>query len=54
MDGFRYRFMQNRDTRLLTNVQAPDVDGQIDQYVSEVGLQRMQAPKHALLKGVTA
>jgi len=54
MDCLKYRYMNNRDTRLLTNVQAPDVDGQIDQYVSEVGLQRMQAPKHALLKGVTA
>lgn len=54
MDCFKYRFMNNRDTRLLTNVQAPDVDGQIDQYVTEAGLQRMQAPRHGYLKGVTA
>jgi len=54
MDGVRYRYMQNRDTKLLTNIQAPDVDGEIDQYLSEVGLQRMQAPLHGLLKGVTA
>ncbi|MCK5616263.1 DUF5309 family protein [Candidatus Pacearchaeota archaeon] len=54
MQCFKYRFMNNRDTRLLTNVQAPDVDGQIDQYITECGLQRMQAPRHALLKGVTA
>lgn len=53
MDCFKYRFMNNRDTRLMTNVQAPDVDGEIDQFVSEVGLQRMQAPRHALLKGVS-
>lgn len=54
MDGFKYRYMNNRDTKLMTNIQAPDMDGQIDQYISEVGLQRMQAPKHALIKGVTA
>lgn len=53
LDGFKYRFMNNRDTKLLTNVQAPDLDGMIDQYITECGLQRMQAPRHALLKGVT-
>lgn len=53
MECFKYRYMNNRDTRLLTNVQAPDVDGEIDQYVTEAGLQRMQAPRNALLKGVT-
>lgn len=53
MDCFKYRYMQNRDTKLFTNVQANDVDGIIDQYVTEAGLQRTQAPKCALLKGVT-
>ena len=53
MDCLKYRHMNNRDTRLLTNVQANDTDGQVDQYVSEVGLQRIQAPKCALIKGVT-
>ena len=52
MECFKYRFMNNRDTKLFTNVQAPDVDGEIDQYVTEAGLQRMQAPRCALLKGV--
>lgn len=54
MDCFRYRFMAGRDTKLETNVQTPGLDGVVDQYISEVGLQRMQAPRHALLKGVTA
>jgi len=54
MECFKYRFMNNRDTKLETNVQANDVDGQIDQYKTECGLQRIQAPKCALLKGVTA
>jgi len=54
MECFKYRYMNNRDTKLKTNVQAPDVDGQIDEYISEVGLQRIQASKCALLKGVQA
>lgn len=54
MDCFRYRYMAGRDTKLETNVQVPGLDGIVDQYISEVGLQRMQAPRHALLKGVTA
>ncbi len=52
MECFKYRNMNNRDTKLLTNVQANDTDGQIDQYLSEVGLQRMQAARCALIKGV--
>ena len=54
MDCFRYRYMNNRDTKLETNIQAPDADGQVDQYITECGLQRAQAAKHAILKGVTA
>jgi len=53
MDCFKYVHMNNRDTKLMTNVQAPDVDGEIDQYITEVGLQRMQAQRCSLLKGVT-
>lgn len=53
MECFKYRYMNNRDTQLQMNVQANDADGQVDQYVSECGLQRMQAPRCALLKGVT-
>lgn len=52
MEAFRYRYMEGRDTKLELNIQAPDVDGEIDQYISEVGLERKQAPLHALLKGV--
>lgn len=52
MECFAYRFMNNRDTKLETNVQAPGTDGEVDQYITESGLQRSQAPRHALLKGV--
>lgn len=54
MDCFRYRYMDGRDTTLQTNVQAPDVDGEVDQYISEVGLERKQAARCALLKGVNS
>ena len=54
MESFAYRFMNNRDTKLETNIQAPDMDGEVDQYISEVGLQRAHPAKHGLLKGVTA
>ena len=46
--------MNNRDTKLMTNIQSPDADGQVDQYITECGLQRQQAPRHALIKGVEA
>ena len=54
MESFAYRFMNNRDTSLQTNIQAPDADGEVDQYITECGLQREQAAKHALLMGVTS
>ena len=54
MECLKYRFMNNRDTKLETNVQANDIDGQVDQYITEAGLQRMQAPRCALIKGITA
>jgi hypothetical protein len=53
MSCFRYRYYNNRDTKLKTNVQANDVDGQLDQYITECGLERKQAAKCALLKGVS-
>lgn len=54
MECFKYRYMDGRDTKLHTNIQAPDVDGQIDEYLTECGLERKQAPRHAIIKGVTA
>jgi hypothetical protein len=54
MECFRYRYMDGRNTKLMTNIQAPDVDGVVDQYLTECGLERKQAPRHGLLKGVTS
>jgi hypothetical protein len=54
LECFAYRYMNNRDTQLMTNIQAPDADGEVDQYLTEAGLQRAQAAKHSLLLGVTS
>ena len=54
MESFKYRFLEGRDTTLQTNIQANDTDGQVDQYLTECGLQRSQASRHALLLGVTS
>lgn len=53
LDCFRLRHMKGRDTRLITNVQSPDLDGQVDQFITEIGLERKQAARCALLTGVT-
>lgn len=53
MECYKYRYINNRDTKLMTNIQANDVDGQVDQYLTECGLQRNQSPRSALLLGVT-
>jgi len=54
MNCFKKVVMNGRDTQLRTNIQAPDTDGQVDEYLTEAGLERVNAPLCALLKGVTA
>lgn len=52
-ESFRYRYMKGRDTTLRLNIQAPDIDGEVDEYLTECGLERKNAPLCALLKGCT-
>ena len=58
MDTFRYRYLSangvNRDTKLFTNIQANSTDGEVDEYLTEAGLERKQAAYSALLKGVVS
>jgi len=54
MDCFRYRYLNNRDTKLKTNIEAPGTDGQVDEFLTEAGLERRQPSYCALLKNVTA
>lgn len=49
-----YRFLQNSDTKLKTNIQANDADGQEDEYITEAGLQFTQEKKASLLYNVTS
>lgn len=53
LDCFKYRYMEGRDTKLRTNIQAPDIDGIVDEYLTECGLERKEASKHSIIKGVT-
>lgn len=52
LDGLWYRYLQNSDTRVRTNIQAPDVDGRTDEYLSECGLMLVQERQHAVLNNV--
>jgi hypothetical protein len=47
----KYRFLQNRDTRLYRNIQLPDEDSVKHQYMSECGLELLQGKPHAIIKG---
>lgn len=54
LECFKYRYMEGRDTKLHTNIQNPGHDGQVDQYLTECGLERNQSARHALIKNVIA
>lgn len=57
-DTLEYNYLnangKNRDTKLYINRQAPGVDGEINEYLTECGLGRHNFQKNALLKGVTS
>ena len=56
-DTISYRFLggngKNRDTKLYMNRQNPGVDGVINEYITECGLERQGFERNAYLKGVT-
>ncbi len=49
-----YKYMQNRDTQLLRDVQANDTDGKEHYYRTECGLELRQAKPHQIIKNWTA
>lgn len=53
MESVRRCYLQNRDTKLETNIQAAGTDARQDQYISEVSIQLANPEKHRLLTGVT-
>lgn len=48
METLTYRFLSTRDTKLMTNRQAPGDDEILEEYLSEVGLQMEQESRHAI------
>ncbi|MFA5396324.1 MAG: DUF5309 family protein [Methanogenium sp.] len=58
LDNYGYRYLEgngeSRDTKLTMNVQAPDADGEIDQYLTECGLDRQLAAESSMLLDVVA
>lgn len=48
LEAVWYRFLKNRDTKLLTNRQAPGDDERVDEYLTECGLQLEQESRHAV------
>ncbi|HHY44809.1 MAG TPA: DUF5309 domain-containing protein [Firmicutes bacterium] len=53
LENIVYRPLQGRDTKLKTNIQANDLDGWKDEYLTEFGMQVKLEKTHAVLKGVT-
>lgn len=53
VENIKYRPLKGRDTSLSTNIQAPDEDQRVDQYLTEAGLEVRLPKTHALLTGVT-
>lgn len=54
----KYRYLSggplgSRDTKLYRNRQSPDRDGQLDEWITECGLQFGEAKTHGVLTGVT-
>jgi len=50
MSAVKARPLRGRDTALKPDIHGNDVDGQIDQYLTELGLQVEQPERHAILK----
>jgi hypothetical protein len=53
MSEVAWRPLSNRDTKIRTNIQAPDLDGQKDELLTEGGLEFGQQRKHGVLTGIT-
>lgn len=49
-----YVYLTGSDTRLKTNIQDNDEDGEVDEYLSEVGLRFWNEKKGSVLYGVTS
>lgn len=53
MKNIAYRPLNGRDTKLHPNIQAPDLDGWMDEYLTEFGMMVRQEKTHAVLFNCT-
>ncbi len=49
VDELTYRYLTDRDTKLYTNIQSPGYDGEIDEYLTECGLELRTEQKHGVI-----
>lgn len=54
MEVLTYRYLTNRDTKLLTNRQNPGDDERIDEYLTECGLMMELEERHAIMTKAAA
>lgn len=54
MPNLKYRYLQNRDTQLIRDIQNNDFDGVKHMYMTECGLEMTQAKVHAVVKNWSA
>lgn len=53
IEGIEYRYLANSDTKLRTNIQANDADGEEDEYLTECGIGFNNEKKSAVAYNVT-
>jgi len=53
IDYIRYRPLEGRDTKILTNRQENDRDGRKDEYLTEAGIEVRLPKAHAVAKGLS-
>lgn len=51
MENIRYAHLRDSDTKLKTNIQAPDQDGVMDEYLTECSLELKLPKTHMLITG---
>ena len=51
MENIRYAFLRGRDTKLYTDIQSNDVDGIVDEYLTECSIEFKQPKTHILITG---
>ena len=54
LDQLRYRYLAGSDTKYLRNRQGPGIDGVMDEYLTEAGLECRFEETHAVIKNLSS